>query len=134
MTVVTTSRKPLPEVRSLARDMAFALGGRYFTRGKMGMSELLAEDRTALVISKQGRIFLLQVYGDDTPVATVSLSGFSVEYREGTIRRGLYVADRPVFDDLKDHIAVSHAEDLPEHTMEFDGTQRKHYILTLTEP
>ncbi len=134
MTVVTTSRKPLPEVRSLARDMAFALGGRYFTRGKMGMSELLAEDQTALVLSKQGRIFLLQVYSDDTPVASVSVSGFSVEHREGEIRRGLYVADRPVFDDLKDHLAVSHAEDLREHTMEFDGTQRKHYVLTLTEP
>ena len=37
MTIVTTSRKPVPELRSLAKDFAFAAGCRYVIRGKMGL-------------------------------------------------------------------------------------------------
>jgi len=63
MTVVTTSRKPVPEVRSLARDLAFAIGAEYATRGKMGMGDLLSShDGPVLIVSRSGQSFLIQVF------------------------------------------------------------------------
>ena len=38
MILVTTSRKADPLVRRIGRDIAFASGGRYLTRGKGGLS------------------------------------------------------------------------------------------------
>lgn len=130
MTVVTTSRKPLPEIRSLARDLAFAIGGGYVTRGKAGMGDLFSLDESVVIVSKSGPFFLIQTFMNEEPVANVAVRSFSVEERVGEITRGLFVSDRPVYEALKDRIDVAFAgETLPEHRIVFDGTQRKRYTL-----
>ncbi len=131
MTVVTTSRKPVPEVRSLARDLAFATGAEYVTRGKAGMADILDRARSVLIVSKSGRFFCIDLFSDGEPVTRITVRSFVVDERRGrTAARGLYVADDPVYRALKDHINVVFAgETLPEHQMVFDGTQRKRYSL-----
>ncbi len=132
MTVITTSRKPFPELRSLTRDLAFSIGGQYLTRGKMGLRELLALDRTVLLVSKQGPILLLQVFCDESPVASVPIRGFSVRRREGAITRGLIISDRAIYESLKRYVDAScTSETLKGHRIVFDGTQRKRYVLEL---
>ncbi len=130
MTVVTTSRKPVPEVRSLARDLAFSIGGEYITRGKAGMGDLLSLDEPVVIVSKSGPFFLIQAFSGGEPVAEIRVKSFAVEERPGTIARGLFVSDRPVYEALKDHIDVVFAgEALSGHRIVFDGTQRKRYTL-----
>lgn len=130
MTVVTTSRKPLPKVRSLARDLAFAIGGGYVTRGKAGMGDLFSLDESVVIVSKSGPFFLIQAFVNEESVANVAVRSFSVEERAGEITRGLFVSDRPVYEALKDRIDVAFAgETLPEHRIVFDGTQRRRYTL-----
>jgi len=130
MTVVTTSRKPLPEVRSLARDLAFAIGGEYITRGKAGMGDLFSLDDSIVIVSKSGPLFLIQAFSGVEPVAEISVKSFAVEKRAGEITRGLFVSDRPVYEALKDQLNVVFAgETLSEHRIVFDGTQRKRYTL-----
>ncbi|MCM2466157.1 hypothetical protein [Methanoculleus oceani] len=130
MTVVTTSRKPVPEVRSLSRDLAFSIGGEYITRGKAGMGDLLSLDEPVLIVSRSGPFFLIQVFSSGEPVTEIPVRSFSVQERAGAIARGLFVSDRAVYEALKDHIDVAFAgETLPEHRIVFDGTQRKRYTL-----
>jgi U3 small nucleolar ribonucleoprotein protein IMP4 len=132
MTIVTTSRKPLPEVRSLARDLAFAVGGEYITRGKMPMGELLPGDQPLLILSKQGPDFLIQVFSHEKPVASVSFRSFFVVQREGEITRGLFISDRSVYEALKGSVGAAYfGESLPGHRIVFDGTQRRRYTLEL---
>ncbi|PKL63285.1 MAG: hypothetical protein CVV31_01580 [Methanomicrobiales archaeon HGW-Methanomicrobiales-2] len=130
MTVVTTSRKPVPEVRSLSRDLAFSIGGEYVTRGKAGMGDLFSLDETILIVSKSGPLFLIQAFSSGEPLVEIAVKSFNVEERPGVIARGVFVSDRPLYEALKDRIDVVFAgEALPEHRIVFDGTQRKRYTL-----
>jgi len=130
MTVVTTSRKPVPEVRSLSRDLAFSIGGEYVTRGKAGMGDLFSLDETVLIVSKSGPLFLIQAFSSGEPLVEIVVKSFNVEERPGVIARGVFVSDRSIYEALKDQIDVVFAgEALPEHRIVFDGTQRKRYTL-----
>ncbi|KUK61868.1 MAG: hypothetical protein XE10_0925 [Methanoculleus marisnigri] len=130
MTVVTTSRKPVPEVRSLSRDLAFSIGGEYVTRGKAGMGDLFSLDETVLIVSKSGPLFLIQAFSSGEPLVEIAVKSFNVEERPGVIARGVFVSDRSIYEALKDQIDVVFAgETLPEHRIVFDGTQRKRYTL-----
>ncbi|MCK9306009.1 MAG: hypothetical protein M0P17_00585 [Methanoculleus sp.] len=130
MTVVTTSRKPVPEVRSLSRDLAFSIGGEYVTRGKAGMGDLFSLDETVLIVSKSGPLFLIQAFASGEPLVEIVVKSFNVEERPGVIARGVFVSDRFIYEALKDQIDVVFAgETLPEHRIVFDGTQRKRYTL-----
>ncbi|MDK2915883.1 MAG: small nucleolar ribonucleoprotein [Euryarchaeota archaeon] len=130
MTVVTTSRKPVPEVRTLARDLAFSIGAGYVTRGKAGMGDLFALDESVLIVSKSGPFFLIQVYSGGEQTAEIRVASFTVEERAGPIASGLFVSDRPVYEAFKDHADVVFAGDsLAEHRIVFDGAQRRRYTL-----
>jgi U3 small nucleolar ribonucleoprotein protein IMP4 len=132
MTVVTTSRKPLPPVRSLARDMAFAIGAEYVTRGKAGLGDLFALDASVVIVSKSGSFFLVQIFSNEEPVTEFAVRSFAVEARSGAIARGLFVSDRPLYEALSDQFNVAFAgEALPAHRIVFDGTQRKRYTLEI---
>ncbi|MDI6866230.1 hypothetical protein [Methanoculleus sp.] len=133
MKVVTTSRKPAPEVRSLARDLAFAIGAEYTTRGKMGMDDLLSShEGPVLIVSRSGQYFLIQVFSDGEVVADVRVLSFVVEEREGAISRGLTISDHAVAAALEGLVdMVFWADTLPEHRIVFDGRQRRRYTLTV---
>lgn len=133
MTVVTTSRKPVPEVRSLARDLAFAVDAEYLTRGKAGMGDLFALGGPVVIVSRSGPIFLIAVFSNEESVAEILFKSFTVAERPGVLARGLFVSDRSVYEALKDHLNVLFAgEALPERRIVFDGTQRKRYTLKVT--
>lgn len=130
MTVVTTSRKPLPPVRSLSRDMAIAIGAEYVTRGKAGLGDLFSLDPSVVIVSKSGPFFLVQVFLNEEPVVEFAVRSFTVEDRAGEIARGLFISDRPLYEALKGQFNVAFAgEALPAHRIVFDGRQRKRYIL-----
>ena len=131
MTVVTTSRKPVPEVRSLARDLAFAIGAEYATRGKMGMGDLLSShDGPILIVSRSGQSFLIQVFSGGEAVAGIRVLSFAVEEREGAISRGLAVSGRALASALKGLAGmVFFVDGLPEDRIVFDGRQRRRYML-----
>ena len=124
MTIISTSRKPLPEVRSLARDLAFSFGCRYVVRGKSGMADMLALDRTLLIVARHHHHYSLQVYHDAAPVAEYRFSRFSVGRREGGMVKGLQISNQSVYEDLKRYVDAVPSRDEGD-TLVFDGTQRK---------
>ncbi len=131
MTVVTTSRKAAPNVRSLAKDLAFALGYPFFTRGKMGLHELNSIDTSFLIISTEPAGTRLQIYSDGENVADYLVANQTIEDRTGTMNTEVSVTDQSVYDVMKPYIQVTLSREMGG-TMVFDGTRRRRYLLGLT--
>ena len=131
MTVVTTSRKAAPNVRSLAKDLAFALGYPFFTRGKMGLHELNSIDTSFLIISTEPAGTRLQIYSDGENVADYLVANQTIEDRTGTMNTEVSVTDQSVYDVMKPYIQVTLSREMGG-TIIFDGTRRRRYLLGLT--
>ncbi|HDR72737.1 MAG TPA: hypothetical protein ENN85_02300 [Methanoculleus sp.] len=132
MIFVTTSRKPAPELRTFGKDLAFTLEGHYYPRGKAGLSEILDPDGLVILVSKQGRKFMFEVYLEGGVVAAVSFSSFSVASRRGDLVRGLRTGNQTIYESLGRYLDVLKTEGASS-TLEFDGPQRRHYILRLSQ-
>ena len=117
-------------MRTFSKDLAFALGGHYTPRGKSGLGEVTAIDSIVLVVSKQKRHYLIEIFEDGEPVEGVAVSSFKVEEREGEIVRGVQVGNQTVYDNLKQYLNVSKT-DCGDLTVIFDGAQRRRYVLSL---
>ncbi|RPJ54212.1 MAG: hypothetical protein EHJ95_00685 [Methanobacteriota archaeon] len=128
MTIVTSSRKPVPEVRSLCRDIAFSLGAECVARGKLNFDAVKAADETVLVVSRADSGYRLEVIHGGATVAEYIVPSFRVTERAGPIERGLFVANRAVFDELAPYIPVSYTGE-ENCTIRFAGTQRRQYLL-----
>jgi U3 small nucleolar ribonucleoprotein protein IMP4 len=130
MTVVTTSRKAAPDVRSLAKDLAFALGYSFFTRGKMGLHELNSIDTSFLIISSEPAGIRMQIFSCDEPVADYLVADLTIEDRTGTMSKEVLVTDQSVYDVMKPYIRVALSQE-KGGTVIFDGTRRRRYLLGL---
>jgi U3 small nucleolar ribonucleoprotein protein IMP4 len=128
MTLVTSSRKPVPEVRSLCRDIAFALGAECVARGKLNFDAVKDADETVLVVSRADSGYRLEVLHGGATVAEYIVPSFKVSERAGPMERGLFVGNRSVFEELSPYVPVSYTGE--ENCMiRFAGTQRRLYVL-----
>jgi U3 small nucleolar ribonucleoprotein protein IMP4 len=130
MTLVTSSRKPVPELRSLCKDLAFSLGERYMSRGKTGLSEVLAMDRVVIIVGKAGTGYGLDVYADGEQVSTLRFSSFVIERRTDRMLKGLRTGNQTVYESLGRYLDVISTDPGPA-TLEFDGVQGRRYRLSL---
>jgi U3 small nucleolar ribonucleoprotein protein IMP4 len=130
MTIVTTSRKPVPELRSLAKDFAFAVGCRYIIRGKMGLPDLNSLDPVALLFSQQEGQFFLRIVDHGRTGAEFVIPSFTVKQREEPLVRGFRVGDQSIYQRLAPYIPVKLSEEEGGLCV-FDGTQSCRYLLRL---
>jgi U3 small nucleolar ribonucleoprotein protein IMP4 len=130
MTIITTSRKPVPELRSLAKDFAFATGCRYIIRGKMGLPDLNSLDPVAFLFSQQEGEFFLRVVDRGMSSAEFAIPSFTVQERENLLVRGFRVGDQSIYERLAPYIPVKLSEE-NRGLCVFDGTQSRRYLLRL---
>ena len=130
MTIVTTSRKPVPEVRSLARDLAFALGCEYIVRGKQSIAHIAGRDPLVIHLSREGGKTRLQLITGKVVVADYLIQSERVEIRERTINQGIYSSNQSVYEHLSRYIPVVLADTI-QGTLAYDGIKRRHYELDL---
>lgn len=130
MTIVTTSRKPVPEVRSLARDLAFALGCEYIVRGKQSIAQIAGRDPLVIHLSREGGKTRLQLITGKVVVADYLIQSERVEIRERTINQGIYSSNQSVYEHLSRYIPVVLADTI-QGTLAYDGIKRRHYELDL---
>jgi U3 small nucleolar ribonucleoprotein protein IMP4 len=128
MTLVTTSRKAAPDLRALARALAFAVGGRYLARGKTGLRELVTLDPTLFLFSYEPDGLRFQWIVDAEPAASCRVTACSERHREGPIVRGLLASDA-VRGALGPRLEASPLDD--GWDLGFDGHQRLRYRLRL---
>jgi len=128
MTLVTTSRKAAPDLRALARGLAFAVGGRYLARGKTGLRELVTLDTTFFLFSYEPDGLQLRWFVDGEPAASFRVTAHEERHREGPIVRGLLASDavREALGSAIETVPLDDGWDLG-----FDGHQRLRYRLRL---
>jgi U3 small nucleolar ribonucleoprotein protein IMP4 len=130
MTIVTTSRKPVPELRSLAKDFAFAAGCRYVIRGKMGLSAIHSLDPATIIFSlHKGTSLSLELCAEGNPGILLLITGSRTAVREGP-RIGIRVNDLSIYERLVPYIPVKLSED-GDVSCVFDGTRSRRYLLSL---
>ena len=128
MTLVTTSRKAAPDLRALARGLAFAVGGRYLARGKTGLRELVTLDPTLFLFSFEPDGLRFRWFLDGEPAASCRVTASEERYRDGPLVRGLLASDR-VRAALGPRFEAALLED--GWDLGFDGHQRLRYRLRL---
>jgi U3 small nucleolar ribonucleoprotein protein IMP4 len=129
MILVTTSRKPAPELRTFGKDLAFALAGRYQPRGKSGLSDAVSEHHTVIVAGKSRFGYELAFYHEGDLVFTLRFSRFTVTVRPGPLQKGLRTGDQSVYDALSRYVDVISEETAP--ILVFDGAQKRRYSLSV---
>jgi U3 small nucleolar ribonucleoprotein protein IMP4 len=128
MILVTTSRRADPLVRRIGRDIAFATGGRYLTRGKGGLSRPPFSDGMVLILSRDGNGVQMQLLDGMSEVACLHFKSVKEEVRAGPLRRGLFTGDADLLSCLSPHLSVSSEEGLPR-TLVLDGIQGRRVSL-----
>ncbi|MDT8357305.1 MAG: hypothetical protein RQ758_02235 [Methanomicrobiaceae archaeon] len=129
MILVTTSRKPAPELRTFGKDLAFALDSRYQPRGKSGLSDVVSLHRMVVVAGRTQSGYELAFYVQGNLVCTIRFSGMAVTGRPGPLRKGLRTGDQSVYDALSRYVDVISEETAP--ILAFDGAQKRRYLLTV---
>lgn len=133
MTIITTSRKPLPELRSLAKDFAFASGCEYLIRGKAGLHDIRARDPRHIIFSLyQGSSPAMELHDGDDAAPPLIIAGLRVVAREGP-RQGVLVKDPSIYERLAPYIPVKLSEAAGDSCV-FDGTRSRRYLLSLQSP
>jgi len=122
MILVTTSRKADPLVRRIGRDLAFAAGGRYLTRGKAGLSRAPFSDGTVVILSRDGRGIRMQILEGSREAACLRFSSVGEGARTGPLRKGLFTGNPRLLGCLSPHLPVTVEEDLAG-TLVLDGVQ-----------
>jgi U3 small nucleolar ribonucleoprotein protein IMP4 len=128
--IVTTSRKPAPELRSLAKDFAAAAGCSYVLRGKMGLPEIDTIDPVSFIFSARGKEFSLRVSDHGLTVEEIRIPSWSVEERPGERLPGIQVDDLPLYERLAPYIPVKLSGSGGGGCL-FDGTRKRRYLLRL---
>lgn len=129
MTFVTSSRKPSPDVRRLAREIAFALDLPYVQRGKSGLRTMGAEDPVVIFLlgEKRGnQIFDLTVKGQI--VFSMLITNVLTSERTVSFSHGFVIRERELYDGLSPHVPAVFDADAPGPIV-FFGTQKMQYIL-----
>jgi U3 small nucleolar ribonucleoprotein protein IMP4 len=128
MILVTTSRRADPLVRRIGRDLAFAAGGRYLTRGKGGLSRPPFCDGTVLVLCRDGRGIRMQILDRMREAACLCFSSVKEGKRIGVLRRGLFTGNPRLLSSLPDPIPVCPDGDLSD-ALVLDGVQGRRVTL-----
>ncbi len=128
--IVTTSRKPVPELRSLAKDFAAAAGCPYILRGKTGLPDIDTIDPISFIFSSRGKEFTFRLTDHGTTVADIRITSWKLEERSGERLTGILVDDPSLYERLAPYIPVKLSE-TGGGGCRFDGTRKRRYLLRL---
>jgi len=132
MTLVTTSRRSTQFLRSIAKDLAFAIGSRYLPRGKHGLREISDDHDLFMVIDTKGRDTFLTVYLEGAPVLKRIISSHEQNIRDWDIRLGVTTSDQGIRGLLESICPVAYTDE-DGLFLAFDGPQKRYMKLYLRE-
>ncbi|HJJ42082.1 MAG TPA: hypothetical protein O0W90_02050 [Methanocorpusculum sp.] len=129
MTIVTTSRKPSPEVRKLAKEISFALDLPYIHRGKAGLRDFEQKDSKIIIISgskRGGQIFDIELNGE--LVFSMLITNIIETDRKGLIKKGFFTREKDLYNYLSPYVSITFDESA-EGPICFCAAQKKYYVL-----
>ncbi len=128
MITVTTSRRADPLVRRIGRDLAFAVGGRYVTRGKGGLSRPPFSEGMVLVLCRDGEGIRMQLLEGMRDGVSLRFTSVREEERAGPLKKGLFTGDEELISRLSPRLPVNR-EDRHPHALLLDGIQGRRIAL-----
>lgn len=131
MTIVTSSRKPTPEVRKLAKEIAFALEFPYVQRGKSGLRDFGDDDPNIIFISgskRKGPIFDLTVKGEIVFSMLITNLVVSERTENTPYHKGFVTREEELYEQLKPYVPITYDSNV-EGPICFCGTQKMRYVL-----
>lgn len=128
MILVTTSRRADPLVRRIGRDIAFAAGGTYLTRGKGGLSRPPFCGGIVLVLCRDGGGIRMELLDGMQEAATLRFTSVKEESRRGPLRRGLFTGNPSLLSCLSPRLPLNRDEDLLG-VLVLDGVQGRRISL-----
>lgn len=131
MTFVTTSRKPVPEVRTLAKGLAFALGWQYLIRGKIGVQDLNQRGPLLFLVSGEAKSMRVALLQNNSTITEFTVDSIEMHERKEPIFHGITVSDEALVEALSPYIAIKLGGEATRRTLVFDGPQKKQYLLIL---
>ena len=131
MTLVTTSRRSTPVIRTIAKDLAFATGAKYLARGKHGLREIAADHEIFIVIEQQKSENLITLYDNGEPGFCRIIRSFDSRVRDGLLQRGIRTSDKELGLCLENSCPVQFEEN-EKLVLTFDGPQKRCMKLILT--
>lgn len=131
MTLVTTSRRSTPLIRSIAKDLAFSMECSYVSRGKRGLRDIADEHETFIVVEQQKGDIRLVLYRDHEPVLCRIIKECQPGTREVALWRGIATSDRTLAETLEPCCRVEY---VPEKNLyaTFHGPQKRCMRLILS--
>lgn len=98
--LVTTSRKPAPELRTLAKDLAFSLQCHYHPRGKAGLFETISGNDVVVIVANRGRALAFQIYAGGDEAGEVLCGDVARQRRMEPLARGIRTGNQTVYELL----------------------------------
>lgn len=130
MTLVTTSRRSTLATRSIAKDLAFATGAGYLSRGKHGLREISDEHDLFIVFEQQRAGILMTLYREGEPCLMRIIKKHDTGVREGLLYRGIRTSDHELGGILEGTCPVDYL-DHNDLVLAFDGPQKRCMTLIL---
>lgn len=132
MTLVTTSRKAIPEVRALSRGFAIATGCEFVTRGKMGLRDLFTRDPHIIIFTQETGGIRVQFFTEEDPVADYKIRLIRVEDRTESKINGIGTPQPGRYEILSPFVAISTVSmRVSPETIILDGPQKKRFFCEL---
>ncbi|MDD1723641.1 MAG: hypothetical protein LUQ07_00780 [Methanospirillum sp.] len=131
MTLVTTSRRSTPLIRSIAKDLAFAMECSYISRGKRGLRDIADEHEYFIVVEQHKGDICLVLYHEHAPVLCRIITECEPGIREQGLCRGIVTSDKVLAETLPPCCRVQYK---PEKNLyvSFDGPQKRSMRLIIS--
>jgi len=131
MALVTTSRRSTPLVRKIAKDLAFATGSTYLSRGKAGIRDIAHDSPYFFVISelRNSRI-RIQLFFTDTTLIDVVVTDIQGGMRDWSLFRGVRTSNELHAKSIKKACACETMHfDSELDVISYDGQQKRYHTL-----
>lgn len=135
MALVTTSRRSTPLVRKIAKDLAFATGSTYLSRGKAGIRDIAHNHPYFFVISelRNSRI-RIQLFFTDTTLIDVVATDVQGGMRDWPLFRGVRISNESYAKSIKKACACETMFFESElDVISYDGQQKRYHTLIVEQ-
>jgi len=135
MALVTTSRRSTPLVRKLAKDLAFAIGSTYLSRGKAGIRDIAHDSPYFFVISELRNSRLrLQLFFTDTILLDLVATDIQTGMRDWPLFRGIRTSNESYANVIKKACACeTMLFDSDLDSISYDGQQKRYHTLIVQQ-
>jgi len=131
MALVTTSRRSTPLVRKIAKDLAFATGSSYLSRGKTGIRDIEYISSSYFVISelRNSRIHI-QLFSSDTLLLDIVAVRIQSGMRDWPLFRGIRTSNESYAKVIEKACSCETLIFDSEHdAISYDGQQKRYHTL-----